>query len=131
MGLFSKPVNEREDFRKVYAQNMAGSDYILCCRGYGNYSWRFYETLSCGKIPVFIDSDCILPYDFELDWKKYCVWIKEDEIPVIADKIMEFHEKFSEKEFIDLQIECRKTWEERLSPEGFFRNLYRHLTLLR
>jgi hypothetical protein len=46
---------------------------------------------------VFIDSDCILPYDFELDWKKYCVWIKEDEIPVIADKIMEFHEKFSEK----------------------------------
>ena len=131
MGLFSKPVDEREEFRKVYVQNIAESDYILCCRGYGNYSWRFYETLSCGRIPVFIDTDCVLPYEFEIDWKKYCVWINENEIPMIAEKVAEFHASLSPQEFIDLQHECRKIWKEKLSPEGFYANLYRHLHLVK
>lgn len=132
MGLFSQPdAPSREAFRSVFVTNMQESDYILCCRGYGNYSFRFYETLSCGRIPIFIDTDCVLPFDFEIDWKKYCVWLTESEIPMIAEKVAEFHEKLSPQEFIDLQHECRKIWQERLSPEGFFANLYKHLPLNR
>ena len=128
MGLFSQSdPSSREAFRQVYVTNMQESDYILCCRGYGNYSFRFYETLSCGRIPIFIDTDCVLPYDFEIDWKQYCVWLTESEIPLIGEKIAEFHEKLSPKEFIDLQHECWRIWQERLSPEGFFANLYKHL----
>lgn len=32
---------------------MTGSDYVLCTRGNGNYSIRFYEALCRGRIPVF------------------------------------------------------------------------------
>lgn len=127
MGLFSQPLEKREDFRKVYGRNMAESDYILCCRGYGNYSFRFCEIFSSGKIPIFINTDCVLPYDFEIDWKKYCVWLDESEIPMIAERVAEFHDRLSAKDFIDLQHECRRIWQERLSPEGFYSNLYRHL----
>jgi hypothetical protein len=113
-----------------FVQNILDSDYIFCCRGSGNYSFRFYEALSSGRIPVFLDTDCILPYDFEIDWKKYCVWIDETELPLIAEKIAEFHDNLSPQEFVDLQYECRKIWQERISPEGFFENLYRHLPLV-
>jgi hypothetical protein len=116
--------------RKEYIQNMIESDYIFCCRGYGNFSFRFYEALSCGRIPVFVNSNCVLPYDFEIDWKKYCVWVEENELSLIAEKVAEFHEQLQPQEFLDLQSECRRIWEQRLSPEGFYSNLYRHLSLV-
>lgn len=113
-----------------FVQNIIDSDYIFCCRGSGNYSFRFYEALSCGRIPVFLDTDCVLPYDFEIDWKKYCVWIKESELAVIDEKISEFHEIISPKEFVELQYECRQIWQTRISPEGFYGNLHHHIPLV-
>jgi len=112
--------------RQEYLKNLRESDYILCVRGAGNYSYRLYETLCCGKIPVFLDTDCVLPYDFEIDWQKYCVWVDIKELPFIAEKIVEFHDARSPKDFLELQYQCRQLWEQRLSPEGFFSNLYRH-----
>lgn len=116
--------------KNEFINNMVESDYIFCCRGSGNYSFRFYEALSCGRIPVFLNTDCVLPYDFEIDWKKYCVWIDENELDIIDLKVSEFHEKISPQEFRELQYECRKIWQERISPEGFFGNLYRHIPLI-
>lgn len=122
----SEDLERMRRLRWEYVQNMVESDYILCCRGAGNFSYRLYETLCCGRIPVFIDTDCVLPYDFHIDWKKYCVWVDESEIPLIAEKVAEFHNNLSPQDFVDLQHECRKLWEQWLSPEGFFANFYRH-----
>lgn len=127
MGFVGQSSEIHETYRQMYVRNMQESDYIFCCRGYGNYSYRFYEVLSCGRIPVFLDTDCVLPYDFDIDWQKYCVWIKQEELPMIAEKIAEFHENISFQEFINLQRKCYNIWKERLSPEGFLYNFNRHL----
>lgn len=121
-------VNSQQQRKKEFVQNMVESDYIFCCRGSGNYSFRFYEALCCGRIPIFLDTDCVLPYDFEIDWKKYCIWVDESDISQIDRKIAEFHENISAREFIDLQYECRRIWKERIAPEGFFANFYRHFS---
>jgi hypothetical protein len=118
--------DEKNRLRYEYVQNLAESDYIICSRGSGNFSFRLYETLSCGRIPVFIDTDCVLPFDFIVDWKKYCVWIDEKELSQIPEKIADFHSNLSPQEFEDLQYECRKFWKDWLSAEGFFANFYRH-----
>jgi len=112
--------------RQDYITNLMGNNYTLCVRGLGNYSQRFYDTLCCGKIPVFVNTDCVLPYDFLIAWRKYCVWIEEYDLPRISQKIMEFHNQLSAQDFVDMQYECRKIWEEWLSPEGFFTNFHRH-----
>lgn len=112
--------------RLDFVNNMANSDYILCVKGSGNFSMRFFETLCSGRIPVFVNTDCGLPYDFVIDWKKYCVWVEESEIKDISTKILEFHERISENEFIELQYECRKIWEKWLSPNGFYNNFHLH-----
>jgi len=111
--------------RLGYLQNMIDSDYVLCSRGGGNYSYRLYETVCCGRIPIFIDTDCVLPYDFDIEWKKYCVWVDESELPHIAEKVARFHSDLSPGDFVELQHMCRRLWEEWLSPEGFFANFYR------
>jgi hypothetical protein len=114
--------------RKEYVDNMLESDYILCVRGVGNYSYRLYETLCCGRIPVFVDTDCVLPYDFMTDWRNYCVWVEEREVHKIAEKVAEFHSRLSPKDFIELQHACRRFWEKQLSPVGFFSTFHHHFT---
>jgi hypothetical protein len=116
-------------FRQEFVQNLMESDYILCVRGNGNFSYRLYETLSCGRIPVFIDTDCVLPYDFAIDWKDYCVWVELQELPHIGEKVAEFHARLSPGDFKELQLRCRDFWQQWLSPEGFFANFYRHLDI--
>src|SRR5262249_45387393 len=96
--------------RRLYVQTLVNSDYGLCARGAGNFSYRLYETLSVGRIPVFVDTDCVLPFDFHLRWRDYCVWVDESELDRIGDRVLEFHERLSDSEFEDLQRECRLLW---------------------
>jgi hypothetical protein len=124
-------VLKRKKEKEEFIANMINNDYILCARGGGNFSYRFYETLSCGRIPLFINTDCVLPYDFEINYKNYCVWVEDYELSR-ADKILHnFHETISEENFLCLQRNCRRLWQNYLSPEGFFSNFYKHFTFNR
>jgi hypothetical protein len=114
-----------ESARLEYVRNIVESDYALVTRGAGNFSYRLYEVLSCGRIPVFIDTDCVLPFDHVIDWKKYCVWTDASELDSLADKICEFHDTISETEFEELQRSIRNLYENWISPVGFYRNLWR------
>ncbi|WP_348799495.1 exostosin domain-containing protein [Flavobacterium adhaerens] len=109
---------EREKTTLEYYDNIANSDYVVCVRGAGNFSVRLYETLMMGKIPVFVDTDCLLPFEDEIDWKKHLVWIEWKNRKQIAQKIIDFHNSISNQEFIDLQISNRKLWKETLSVNG-------------
>jgi hypothetical protein len=99
---------------------------VLCVRGVGNWSFRLYETLSLGRIPVFVDTHGVLPYDFLLEWRDYMVWIDRDEIGRIGERVAEFNERLSDADFVELQHACRRLWEEYLSPLGYFRNFHLH-----
>jgi hypothetical protein len=76
---------------QAFFDNMLASHYILCVRGGGNFSVRFYETLAMGRIPVFVNTDCLLPLEDEIDWKKNCVWVEFEERKQIAKKVIAFH----------------------------------------
>ncbi len=76
-GMINK--NENDPTRLAFLQNILGSDYTICVRGEGNYSYRFYETLDLGRIPVFIDTDCLLPWDKTINYHDYFPWIEYHE----------------------------------------------------
>lgn len=112
--------------RREYVRNMLESDYVLCARGNGNFSYRLYETMCMGRIPVFVDTDSVLPLDFEIEWREHSVWVDESDIERIGDLILEFHESVGESEFEERQRACRDLWESRISPQGFFASFHRH-----
>lgn len=107
----------------IFFSNIYETDYTLCVRGYGNWSYRFYETLACGRIPIFIDTDCVLPLSASIDWKKYCVWIDRSERPYLIEKLLDFHSSLSSEEFTELQISCRRLWKEHLTLPGFMTHI--------
>ena len=112
---------------KEFFSNIFDTDYTVCLRGNGNWSVRFYETLACGRIPIFIDTDCVLPFEFALDWKKYCVWVDRSDVSRIAEVVSDFHNQLSSEEFMELQLRCRRLWEERLSLGGFMNHLFEYV----
>jgi hypothetical protein len=106
-----------------FYNNLKDSQYVVCVRGAGNFSVRLYETLAMGRIPVFVNTDCALPLDNLVDWKKHVVWVEYKERNKIASKVKEFHAVLSAEDFIDLQFANRTLWEEKLTLGGFFKIL--------
>lgn len=104
-----KRVYNRNEFLDIMRNNV----YQLCCRGGGNFSHRFYETLACGRIPVLVDTDIPLP-DIQEDWNNYIVMA--DNVDVLASKLVEWH---NGHDVVDVQVRCRRLWEERLTFKGF------------
>lgn len=119
----AKTAEEQRQKSLEFFTNMLESDYVLCARGVGNFSKRFYETLAMGRIPVFINTDCVLPFDNIIDWKKVCVWIEEQDIDRIAEKLCEFHASISNEDFKELQRTCRHVWELHLSRRGVLESM--------
>ena len=114
----------RQTVREAFMNNMLESDYILCARGQGNYSYRIYETLSAGRIPVIIDTDVVLPHDEILNWKDISIWVPQDQVEQASDFVYSFHNNISSKEFIDLQAKCRMVYEDYIRPTEFYKTWF-------
>ncbi len=70
-----------------FYKNMVESDYIVCVRGGGNFSVRLYETLAMGRIPVFVNTDCLLPLTNKINWREHVVWVELEQWRNISDHI--------------------------------------------
>ncbi len=114
---------EKTKTTKEYFNNMVESDYIICLRGGGNFSVRFFETLMMGRIPVLVDTDCILPLEDEIDWKKHIIWVAWKDRKKIASIISAFHKNISKENFIQMQKENRKIWLNSLSLKYFLEKI--------
>jgi Exostosin family len=114
---------DREKTTLEYYQNIHDSDYVLCIRGGGNFSVRFYETLLMGKIPVFVNTDCLLPFENQINWKNHVVWIEWKDRKNCAQIVSNFHNNLSNEDFINLQINNRKLWKEELSVSGILKTI--------
>jgi hypothetical protein len=113
-----------------FVNNILNSDYTICMRGGGNFSVRFYETLSLGRIPVFIDTDCLLPFQDEIDYKAIFPWIDIKDLPHAAEIVRSFHAKLSNEDVFDLQRACRNLWVEHMTPDGFHQDFVKKINQL-
>lgn len=122
-GFWAQGMRDKNAARLEYAQNMISSLYGIVTRGGGNFSYRMYEMLSCGRIPLFINTDCVLPFDDEINWKDHVVWIEEKDLFSIDKLLLDFHLSKSQEELIALQKKNRKLYEEFISPLGFHKSM--------
>ena len=108
--------------RAEFLANVADTDYTVCVRGAGNFSYRLYEVLSAGRIPLFVNTRCVLPFPDQIDWRRHVVWVEEAELDAIGDVLVRFHRDTSAGRFEQMQRDNRQLWEEYLSPVGFYRH---------
>lgn len=70
-----------------YLEVMSKSRFTLAPRGYGKTSFRLYEALRMGSIPVYIHTIVWLPYQRLVDWSKMIVMVHADEIDTLYDRL--------------------------------------------
>jgi hypothetical protein len=110
------------DWRTQYLNNLQNNIFNICYRGAGNFSLRFYEVLSSGRIPIVVKSDSELPFENKIDWENTII---------LADTAEEAVEKtlfaWNNKDIVKMQIECKRIHREYFTEEGFLKHLHEML----
>jgi len=119
-----KHFQQREAYRAEFFWNIADSDYQICLRGSANHSRRPWETLSCARIPLFIDTDCVLPFENLINWSEHMAIVDEADIGRLPEHLREYHTQIPSDRYAEKQQACRDLWETWLSPQGFARQFH-------
>lgn len=69
-----------EDRVDLFKQVTQRSIFSLCPRGYGATSYRLYEAMQLGAIPVYVSDKHLLPWSDQIDWSKFCVIVKPNDV---------------------------------------------------
>jgi hypothetical protein len=97
--------------KQEYAALMRSSKFILCPRGKGVSSIRFFETLKAGRVPVLISDSYVLPS--KIHWDRCCVSVPESALREIPSVIAHYEDRWKE-----MARTARQTWEAHFSPSA-------------
>jgi len=114
---------EQECNRRRFMRTLERNPYNFCAKGAGNYSHRFYETLSAGRIPYYYNSNGGLCHEQSVDWESLMPWINDAK--QIYEPLFEFH-RLNRDTFEDVQRKCRFIYDEYCSLEGFAKHFKEH-----
>ena len=104
--------------KQEFIDNMERNLYGLAVRGASNSSYRLYELFMMGRIPVLLNTDCILPFASEIPYKKNTVFVEN--FSDIDGQIRKFHDEHTEEELINIQKQNRQIWLEYFRIDGAY-----------
>ncbi len=116
----------RAAMRQEYVDSVFNNSYSLCIRGAGNWSYRFFEALSAGRIPVLLDTDCALPLEGSVQWDRHVCRIPLKQIKESAAILNRFHRLLGPEGHAQIQVANRRLWVDHICPAKFFVNALRH-----
>ena len=95
-------------FKKI----MANSIFSLCPRGFGPTSFRLYESIQMGSIPVYIaeNKEHVLPFSEFIDWEKLCVITNISNLKSLDKKLISIVEKGEHKERLKYGKYCLENY---------------------
>jgi len=112
--------------RQQYCDILRGSEFVLCPRGYGPTSFRLYETLTLGSIPVVIHNDVKwLPYTDVLDWSTFAVVAHVGELSSLPERLAAIDSTAAQR----MRTAARDVFDDYFTIKGLVQQVV-HLTTL-
>jgi hypothetical protein len=103
----------QSDGDALYASILAKSKFVLCPRGNGPSSWRLFETMRTGRVPVIISDEWHEPRG--LDWSRFSIRVREADtgrIPALLERL-EIHAE-------EMGCAAQQAWRRHFSLTGAF-----------
>jgi hypothetical protein len=110
--------------RREFVDLIKNSHLPLVIRGNGNYSLRFFEVLSLGRVPLFIDTDTPLPLEDEIDYDSFMLRVNYKNIHKLNEIVVDFWENTSEEKFNEMQKKARCVFENSLRVDVFYKDFF-------
>jgi hypothetical protein len=105
--------------RDHYVELLANSRIAICPRGAGAATFRFWEALAMGCVPLLISDNLMLPLEDRIDWDAIVLRLAEDDV----DRLRDFVEAQDEAHLATMAEEGHRVWEAWFSPENWIRGV--------
>ncbi|MEK7511134.1 MAG: hypothetical protein AAB582_02775 [Patescibacteria group bacterium] len=110
--------------RREFIDTIINSDFVLAPKGDGNYSNRFQEALSLGRLPLYIETESVLPLEGVIEYDRIMVRVPMEKVtdaPVLARA---YYDALSRDEYVLRQKEARQVFERYIRPDAFYRYVF-------
>lgn len=99
---------DRIKFKNV----MKNSLFSICPRGYGPTSFRLYESIQLGSVPIYIaeNGEHLLPYSDKIDWDKLGIIINQNQIKDLEKILLNLLENNLYLDKLNYGRECQKKY---------------------
>jgi len=91
----------------LFRSLMHQSKFALCPQGRCPATFRLYEAIQMGVVPVYISDHFWLPFENKADWKSFCVFVKSSEIGSI-DSVLR---GISDEEYAEMKRNLKEVHE--------------------
>jgi hypothetical protein len=104
------------DDRRHYGEIITRSKFVLCPRGYACSTWRLFETMKAGRVPVIISDQWVPPEGPA--WEDFSIRVSQKHVARLPE-ILECYEPNAAA----MGSLARKVWEEWFSQETAFHRI--------
>jgi hypothetical protein len=80
-----------------------------------------------GRIPILIDTECILPFENEIPYDTNTIRITKENsnnFKNIKEVVENYHNTHTESELLEIQKQNRLIWEKYFTPDNAFKSTY-------
>ena len=116
------PTVTQDEF-KLFITYALNSKFCLCPRGYGLNSFRLYEAMQLGCIPVIITDEFYLPWEDEINWNDISVLIPENEMHNMESILL----SYSESRISEMKTNIKLIYDKYFTMNGMYQNIIKTL----
>lgn len=124
-GFWAPGINKLQA-RKEYIENIDTNLFTFCYRGAGNFSYRFYDVMMMGRIPILIKTDSLYPFEDKYDLNSIGIVLDENDIKTQNLDLIEIVKTYFENNknnLYNIQKQNREIWKKYYSCCGFLENI--------
>lgn len=112
-GLVMDQSSNQSDNDASYVRTIFRSKFVLAPRGIGPASWRLFETMKAGRVPVIISDEWVPPQGIR--WDDMSIRVAESDVNLIPEILESF-----ESQSLEMGRTAREEWVRFFSKEGSF-----------
>tara|TARA_Y100001937_G_scaffold103375_1_gene142499 strand:- start:8883 stop:9725 length:843 start_codon:yes stop_codon:yes gene_type:complete len=99
------------------------SKFCLAPRGYGKSSFRMYEAMRLGSIPVYVSDEHYTPFSDVIDWSEFSVLISVSQIPKMYDILL----SYTDEDISRMQCRMKEVYRDYFTMDSVCLNIKRIL----
>ena len=107
--------NDFNNFINITSRSIFG----LAPRGYGKTSFRLYECMQLGTIPVYIYDDKFIPFEEDIDWNEFSVLISINDLQNLDNILC----SYTDDRIKQMQNNLYKYWIENFTMESICKKI--------
>jgi hypothetical protein len=111
-----EPGPTRDRFMMEYVEAILDSQFVLCPAGFGPATYRLFETMEMGRVPVILSDEWVPPHGPR--WDEFSVWIPECRVGELSDILS----NYSDRHEVMGQL-ARRAWEQWFAKPVCFHHL--------